>query len=204
MKILMLNTLCLQGLANIERELCASSTACALPSATTALSHQAKALRSTTDERDEYFEGDTDKERLLLHCDVADDTPLGLLNWSVVHGTNMNNTSKLISNNNRRLCHHSLRAGPKWRCTARDGHPFVATLSPANLGDVSPNKSRAQVSGESSPSDGSSTNTDITFGPSIDGDMHKPANIVTLKRPQQVTKCKGTHIHQNVQVTTMV
>ena len=107
----MLKTLCPQGLANIERELCASSTACALRSATTALSHQAKALRSTTDERDEYFEGDTDKERLLLHCDVADDTPLGLLNWSVVHGTNMNNTSKLISNNNRVLCHHSLRAG---------------------------------------------------------------------------------------------
>ena len=50
MKILILNTVCPQGLANIEREFCASSTACALPSATTALS-QAEALRSTTDER---------------------------------------------------------------------------------------------------------------------------------------------------------
>lgn len=49
--ILMLNTLCPQGLANFEREFCAPSTACALPSATAALSHQEKALRSTTDER---------------------------------------------------------------------------------------------------------------------------------------------------------
>ena len=60
--------------------------------------------------------------------------------------------------------------------------------------------SQAQVSGKSSPCDGSSTNTDVTFGPSIDGDMHKPANIVTLKRPKQVPKPKSSH-HCFVEMT---
>ena len=52
--------------------------------------------------------------------------------------------------------------------------------------------SRAQAD-KSLPCDGS-TNTDITFGPSIDDDTHKSTNIITLKWSEQITKPKRSII----------
>ena len=47
--------------------------------------------------RDEYLDRYTNEARLLFHFSVATDTPLGMLNWSFVHGTRMNNTKKRIT-----------------------------------------------------------------------------------------------------------
>ena len=93
----MTNSLFLQTLANFEREcfaefwrtshssFCVSLTACALPPATIALSH-AEGLRRTADDSGRVPRSSHKQKRLLLHFDVADGTPLGMLNWSFVHG----------------------------------------------------------------------------------------------------------------------
>ena len=48
------------------------------------------------------------------------------------------------------------------------------------------------MSGDGYESD-SSTNTNTTFGQSIDGDIVKPTIIFALKQSKQVTKPKGSH-----------
>ena len=146
-KILMPNTLCLQGLANFEREFCALLTACALPPATTALSHHAEALRPTDGERDEYLDGDTDKKRLLLHFDAADDTPLGMLNRFAAHGTSMNNTNKLVSNNNRGCAHILFVQDPNGDALPGLG-PYVAHVFSSKRRRRALNTAWAQVSGQ--------------------------------------------------------
>ena len=97
-RFLMPNSLFLRTLANIEREFfaefwrtshssfCASLTACALPPATIALSHHAEGLRRTADDSGRVPRSLHKQKRLQLHFDVADDTLLGMLNWSFVHG----------------------------------------------------------------------------------------------------------------------
>ena len=70
---------------------------------------------------------------LLFHFDFADDTHINMLNWFAGHGTNMNNTKKMVSNNRGGCGFHSLRAGPNWiHCQGRApwcqkrGHPAMA------------------------------------------------------------------------------
>ena len=78
-----------------------------------------------------------------------------------------------------------------WVDTLPGTGAFVATLSAANRGDVTPNAVGPKCQGKCSPCDGS-VNTYITFGPSMGGDMYKPTDIITPKRSEQVTKPKGS------------
>ena len=74
LKILMSNTLCPQSWRTSTG---ASLTASVLPPATTALSHHTEALRPKAFDSNEYRDGFTDKETLLLFFDVGDDMPPG-------------------------------------------------------------------------------------------------------------------------------
>lgn len=96
-------------------------------------------LNNSLDER-QLYSHDTDKDMYLLKfVDIADNKPMGMLNWFAVHPTSMNNTNSLISGDNKGYA--SLLT--EMHFNGKDCMPgkgsFVAAFANANLGDVSPN-----------------------------------------------------------------
>ena len=97
-------------------------------------------LLNPEEERQQYEDGDTDKDMLLLKFTSADNkTPIGMLNWFAVHGTSMNNTNTLISADNKGYAAYAMEKHVNGQDSLPGQGPFVAAFAPTNLGDVSPN-----------------------------------------------------------------
>ncbi len=80
---------------------------------------------------------DTDTLMTLLRLERPDGTEIGMINWFAVHTTNIGNTNKLISGDNKGF------ASFKFEDTKGTDYgvqeTFVAAFAQSNAGDVSPN-----------------------------------------------------------------
>ena len=91
-------------------------------------------------ERNQYPDGNTDKDMTLLKFMSADNTqPIGMVNWYSVHGTAMNNTNKLISGDNKGQASSLFENDMNPPGTLPGKGKFVGAFAATNLGDVSPN-----------------------------------------------------------------
>ena len=90
-------------------------------------------------ERNQYKDGDTDKNMLLLKLVADDGRIIGVINWFAVHGTAMNNTNTLISGDNKGYASYMLEKEMNGAASTPGMGPFVAAFGSTNLGDVSPN-----------------------------------------------------------------
>jgi neutral ceramidase len=95
-------------------------------------------------ERNQYKDGDTDKNMLLLKLVANDGSLIGIINWFAVHGTSMNNTNTLISGDNKGYAAYLMEKEINGATSTPGMGPFVAGFSSTNLGDVSPNTKGAK------------------------------------------------------------
>lgn len=152
-------------------------------------------LLNPQSERDQYPEGDTDKNMLLLNF-ISQQTgkPMGVLNWFAVHGTSMNNTNTLISGDNRGYASYSLEREMNGPDVATGKGSFVAAFASTNLGDVSPNTAGPKCLDTGLPCDGSTSSCNgrceqcIAFGPGTNGDMFESTQIIGDKQYQFARK----------------
>jgi neutral ceramidase len=97
-------------------------------------------LRNPQSERDQYADGNTDKDMTLLKfIDAKSGAPVGMVNWFSVHGTSMNNTNTLVSGDNRGYASYLFERRMNGNSTLTGQGAFVAAFASTNLGDVSPN-----------------------------------------------------------------
>jgi neutral ceramidase len=142
-------------------------------------------LLNPQEERDQYEDGDTDKNMMLLKF-VSEETqePIGILNWFSVHGTSMNNTNKLVSSDNKGYAAYKLEKDVNGPSSMPGMGPFVAGFSSTNLGDVSPNTAGPKCIDTGLPCDGSNSTCNgrcekcIAFGPGKNGDMVESTQII--------------------------
>jgi neutral ceramidase len=100
-------------------------------------------LLNPEDERVKY-NGDTDKNMLLLKMIGEDGSNIGMLNWFAVHGTSMNNTNTLVSGDNKGYASYLFERDFNGDALPGSG-PFVSAFASTNLGDVSPNTAGPKV-----------------------------------------------------------
>ncbi|CAM9404584.1 unnamed protein product, partial [Ectocarpus fasciculatus] len=143
-------------------------------------------LQNPQEERDQYPEGDTDKNMLLLKL-VADDGELiGVVNWFAVHGTSMNNTNTLTSGDNKGYASYLLEKEINGAQSAPGMGPFVAAFGSTNLGDVSPNTAGPVCIDTGEPCDGETSSCNgrcencIASGPGKD--MFESTQIIGQKQ----------------------
>lgn len=143
------------------------------------------------EERDQYPEGNTDKNMLLLNL-VSQQTgeSVGVVNWFAVHGTSMNNTNTLTSGDNRGYASYMLERHVNGPEVQPGKGAFVAAFASTNLGDVSPNTMGPKCIDTGLDCDGSSSTCNgkcekcIAFGPGTNGDMFESTQIIGDKQYQ--------------------
>jgi neutral ceramidase len=97
-------------------------------------------LLNPESERNEYPEGDTDKNMIQLSFEDSEKKRLlGILNWFSVHCTSMNSTNRLISGDNKGYASYLAERLFNGNETVTGTGDFVAAFASTNLGDVSPN-----------------------------------------------------------------
>jgi len=92
------------------------------------------------EERDLYKNdtyNDTNKEMVLLKFVTKDGDEIGMLNWFAVHSTNLGNTNKLISGDNKGYASYLFEQSKRTDYMA--DKTFVAAFAQAEAGDVTPN-----------------------------------------------------------------
>lgn len=144
------------------------------------------------EERDQYPEGDTDKNMFLLNLLSADTLEsFGSVNWFAVHGTSMNNTNTLTSGDNKGYAEYALEKHFNGEQSLPGTGPYVGAFASTNLGDVSPNTNGAKCidtgldcDGETSSCNGKCENC-IAFGPGTNGDMFESTQIIGDKQFQR-------------------
>jgi neutral ceramidase len=146
-------------------------------------------LLNPEEERNQYSDGDTDKNMMLLKfVNAKDSSVMGVLNWFAVHGTSMNNTNTLISGDNRGYASYALEKDINGPSSTAGMGPFVAAFASTNLGDVSPNTAGAKCIDTGLPCDGTSSTCNgrcencIAFGPGTNGDMFESTRIIGDKQ----------------------
>lgn len=80
---------------------------------------------------------DTDTLMTLLRLERPDGTEIGMINWFAVHPTNIGNTNKLISGDNKGFASFKFEAAKGTDYLAQE--TFVGAFAQSNAGDVSPN-----------------------------------------------------------------
>ena len=146
-------------------------------------------LLNPQEERDQYPEGDTDKNMFLLNL-MSQETgeSVGVVNWFAVHGTSMNNTNTLTSGDNRGYASYLLERHFNGPHKMPGTGPFVAAFASTNLGDVSPNTNGAKCIDTGLDCDGTSSTCNgrcencIAFGPGTNGDMFESTQIIGNKQ----------------------
>jgi neutral ceramidase len=88
-------------------------------------------------ERDLYQCENTNKKMTLLKFVGDNGTEIGALSWFATHGTNLGNTNKLISGDNKGYA--SWRFEKDKGTNYKTDKTFVAAFAQAEMGDVSPN-----------------------------------------------------------------
>lgn len=146
-------------------------------------------LLNPQEERDQYPEGDTDKNMFLLNLISKDtDQTVGVLNWFAVHGTSMNNTNTLTSGDNKGYASYMLERTMNGPNVKVGTGPFVAAFASTNLGDTSPNTNGAKCIDTGLPCDGTTSTCNgkcencIAFGPGTNGDMFESTQIIGDKQ----------------------
>lgn len=146
-------------------------------------------LTNPKEERDQYPEGDTDKNMFLLNL-ISQETgqSVGVVNWFAVHGTSMNNTNTLTSGDNRGYASYMLERSVNGPEAVVGTGPFVAAFASTNLGDVSPNTNGAKCIDTGLDCDGTTSTCNgkcencIAFGPGTNGDMVESTQIIGDKQ----------------------
>ncbi|MCB1316308.1 MAG: neutral/alkaline ceramidase, partial [Leptospiraceae bacterium] len=87
-------------------------------------------------ERDRYAHN-TDKNMTLLKMGSTDGQEIGMVAWFAVHSTNIGNTNKLISGDNKGLAAYYFEKEKGATYLIED--QFIASFAQSNEGDVSPN-----------------------------------------------------------------
>jgi neutral ceramidase len=142
-------------------------------------------LRNPQAERDQYPDGDTDKNMLLLNfVSEATGKSIGVFNWFAVHATSMNNTNTLVSGDNKGYAAYALEKDVNGASSTPGVGPFVAAFASTNLGDVSPNTMGAKCIDTGLPCDGTTSTCNgrcencIAFGPGTNGDIFESTQII--------------------------
>ncbi len=78
-----------------------------------------------------------DKDMVLLRLEGLDGSEIGMINWFAVHPTNIGNTNRLISSDNKGLASYLFEKSKDTNYRANE--TFVAAFAQSNAGDVSPN-----------------------------------------------------------------
>jgi len=140
-------------------------------------------------ERDQYPDGDTDKNMFLLNLvSQATGEPVGVVNWFAVHGTSMNNTNTLTSGDNRGYASYALERYFNGEDAPSGRGPFVGGFASTNLGDVSPNTMGPKCIDTGLDCDGATSSCNgkcencIAFGPGTNGDMFESTQIIGNKQ----------------------
>lgn len=143
-------------------------------------------LLNPQQEREQYPEGDTDKNMLLLKLVGDDGELIGVINWFAVHGTSMNNTNTLVSGDNKGYASYLLEKKINGADSRPGMGPFVAAFSSTNLGDVSPNTAGPICIDTGLPCDGETSSCNgrcencIASGPGKD--MFESTQIIGQKQ----------------------
>jgi neutral ceramidase len=91
--------------------------------------------RNPAEERDAWGES-TDRTMTLLRLETTEGGPLGMLNWFPVHPTNLGNTIRIISGDNKGLAAYLFEKEMGTDYSAPD--TFAGAFAQSNAGDVSP------------------------------------------------------------------
>lgn len=151
-------------------------------------------LRNPEEERNQYPEGDTDKNMFLLNFLSKSGKSVGVLNWFAVHATSMNNTNTLVSGDNKGYASYALEKDINGASSTPGTGPFVAAFASTNLGDVSPNTNGPKCIDTGLPCDGSTSTCNgkcencIAFGPGTNGDMFESTKIIGDRQYQFAKK----------------
>jgi len=96
-----------------------------------------EAYEKNPEEEKEEYACDTNKEMTLLKFVTSDGDEIGMLNWFAVHSTNLGNTNRLISGDNKGFASYLFEKikGTDYRANKT----FVAAFAQAEAGDVTPN-----------------------------------------------------------------
>jgi len=162
-------------------------------------------LLNPEDERVKY-NGDTDKNMLLLKMIGEDGSNIGMLNWFAVHGTSMNNTNTLVSGDNKGYASYLFERDFNGDALPGSG-PFVSAFASTNLGDVSPNTAGPKCIDTGLPCDGATSSCNgkcqncIAFGPGTNGDMFESTEIIGRN---QYEFAKSLWSHASTEVTGKV
>lgn len=92
--------------------------------------------KNPQDERDAY-NSSQDKNMTLLKLVSASGKEIGMINWFAIHPTNIGNTNKLISGDNKGLAQYLFEKDKGANYLA--GKTFTAAFAQTNSGDISPN-----------------------------------------------------------------
>lgn len=144
------------------------------------------------DERDQYPEGDTDKNMILLKLVDDENNLIGVINWFAVHGTSMNNTNTLVSGDNKGYASYLLEKEVNGANSVPGMGPFVAAFGSTNLGDVSPNTAGPICIDTGEPCDGETSSCNgkcencIASGPGAD--MFESTKIIGEKQYKHASK----------------
>lgn len=156
-------------------------------------------LLNPQEEIDQYPEGDTDKNMLLIKF-VSEKTKktFGVFNWFAVHATSMNNTNTLISGDNKGYAAYALEKDINGPGSTPGMGPFVSAFASSNLGDVSPNTNGAKCIDTGLDCDGTESTCNgrcekcIAFGPGTNGDMVESTQIIGDKQYKFAKKLMET------------
>eukprot|EP01038_Epipyxis_sp_PR26KG_P009368 gene9368-12621_t len=147
-------------------------------------------LLNPESERNQYKDGNTDKNMLLVNVVSETGKSLGVVNWFAVHGTSMNNTNTLTSGDNRGYASYALEKELNGKYSVPGMGPFVSAFASTNLGDVSPNTNGAKCIDTgldcepyTSTCNGRSEKC-IAFGPGTNGDIFESTQIIGDKQFQ--------------------
>ncbi len=99
-----------------------------------------RARYSETDpETGEAHEIRTNSTMTLLRFEADDGRPVAMLNWYAVHPTNLGNTNRLISPDNKGYAAYLFEKDMGTRYDVDDDDTFIAGFAQSECGDVSPN-----------------------------------------------------------------
>lgn len=93
--------------------------------------------RQNPEEERSCYEHDTDKTMTLLRFERPDGKEIGMINWFAVHATNIGNTNRLITGDNKGYASYLFEKLKGTDYSAPE--TFVAAFAQSNSGDVTPN-----------------------------------------------------------------